>query len=159
MNQVPVYYQLHQGQWVKYHGGDATYQVKCTTIIRTGHEDVQITRNNKTYTAKASQLTMINPPAGDTHRRYPIVTKETEDRIKKDILKRYGIERIIYNDPATIVYFNDGSKHVVKTSPNDVFNHRDGVLMCVIQHLTANQKIYRVLKKDIFNKIEAIIGK
>ena len=34
----------------------------------------------------------------------------------------YKVKRIIYNDPATIVFWNDGTKTVVKRGPSETFN-------------------------------------
>ena len=38
------------------------------------------------------------------------------------------IKEIIFNKPATIVFWNDGTKTVVKTSPNDKFDKEKGIL-------------------------------
>jgi len=38
------------------------------------------------------------------------------------------IEKVIFNNPATIVFWTDGSKTVVKTSPNDKFDKEKGIL-------------------------------
>jgi len=38
------------------------------------------------------------------------------------------IKEVIFNEPATIVFWNDGTKTVVKTSPNDKFDKEKGIL-------------------------------
>ncbi len=38
------------------------------------------------------------------------------------------IDRVVFNEPATIVFWNDGTKTVVKTSPNDKFDKEKGIL-------------------------------
>ena len=39
-----------------------------------------------------------------------------------------GIEKVIFNDPATIVIFKDGTKIVVKTTDGDEFQPEIGLL-------------------------------
>lgn len=42
-----------------------------------------------------------------------------------------GIKKVIHNEPATIVIWSDGSKTVVKCSPNDEYDREKGLLMCI----------------------------
>ena len=46
--------------------------------------------------------------------------------LKKDI--RAEIKQLIFNNPVTIVLWNDGTKTVVKASSNDTFNKEKGFL-------------------------------
>lgn len=48
------------------------------------------------------------------------------------------IDHIIYNDPATIVTFKDGSKVCVKASKGDTFNKETGLIYAIIKRLYAN---------------------
>ena len=48
------------------------------------------------------------------------------------------IDHIIYNDPATIVTFKDGSKVCVKASKGDTFNKETGLVYAIIKRLYAN---------------------
>lgn len=41
------------------------------------------------------------------------------------------IERVIFNDPATIVMWNDGTKTVVKCQDGDTYDKQTGLLMCI----------------------------
>ena len=47
------------------------------------------------------------------------------------ITNRLAIDRVIYNGPATIVFWKDGTKTVVKCHGDDVFSERVGLLMCI----------------------------
>ena len=144
-------YQLRAGEWVRYHGGTASYRVESDVTVKTGQEEVKLIGYKGRYAAKAYQLMQLEPPVKHA-------LEETKRR-EESILKKHGIEKIIYNKPATIVYFNDGDKQVVKTSPNDAFNHIDGVLMCIIKKSCSSEEIYRVIKKDLYKKIETAQGK
>ena len=43
----------------------------------------------------------------------------------------YGIKRVIFHDPATIVFWTDGTKTIVKTGPDDTYNPEVGLAMCI----------------------------
>lgn len=59
------------------------------------------------------------------------------------------IERIIFNDPATIVFFKDGDKQVVKCSEDDIFDEETGVAMAIVNKLYGNRTKFL---KDIKRK-------
>lgn len=44
-----------------------------------------------------------------------------------------GIDKIIFNDPATIVYWIDGTKTVVKASEHDKFDKETGLAMALVK--------------------------
>jgi len=57
------------------------------------------------------------------------------------------VEKIIYNNPATIVYWTDGSKTVVKTMEGDTFDQTYGFAMAFLKKVYgANMKIKRLIK-------------
>lgn len=56
-------------------------------------------------------------------------------RTKPEIPK---VERVIYNDPATIVLWKDGTKTVVTCSHGDVYDRQTGFLLCCAKKLFGN---------------------
>lgn len=58
-------------------------------------------------------------------------------------LCRSDIKQVIYNDPATIVYFNDGSKIVVKTMEGDEFNEEIGLAMAVMKKMFGSSTAFK----------------
>ena len=48
------------------------------------------------------------------------------------------IDRVIFNDPATIIYWKDGSKTVVKRSYDDIWDSEKGFCMAIIKKLYGN---------------------
>lgn len=48
--------------------------------------------------------------------------KKNETKAPHYVPHAYKVKRIIYNDPATIVFWNDGTKTVVKRGPAETFN-------------------------------------
>ena len=60
-----------------------------------------------------------------------------------------GINRVIFNDPATIVIWNDGSKTVVKAS-NEPFDPEKGLAMAIAKKALGNKgNYYKIFKKYI----------
>jgi hypothetical protein len=59
-----------------------------------------------------------------------------------------GIKNVIFNEPATIVLWNDGTKTVVKVQDGDVFDPEKGLTMAIVKKLLGNQgNYYNELKK------------
>lgn len=63
-----------------------------------------------------------------------------------DILEH--ITQVVYHDPATIVYFDDGDKVVVKTSRHDDYNPEAGLALCILKKMLGNNaaKFHRFFK-------------
>lgn len=53
-----------------------------------------------------------------------------------------SIDRVIFNNPATIVYWTDGSKTVVKCQPNDTYDKEKGIALCCMKKLMGNKGSY-----------------
>lgn len=43
------------------------------------------------------------------------------------------IEKVIFSGPATIVFWDDGTKTVVKCQEGDNFDYQTGILLCIIK--------------------------
>lgn len=67
-----------------------------------------------------------------------------------DSLYRLGlkIKRVIFHDPATIVFWMDGTKTVVKTGPDDIYNPEVGLAMCISKKALGD-KFHHEFKKWI----------
>lgn len=61
-----------------------------------------------------------------------------------------NIKKVIFNDPATIVYWHDGGKTVVKCSDNDTFSEETGLVMAI------NKKLFG---DDYYNKVKKLVKK
>ena len=59
------------------------------------------------------------------------------DKKVRNITK--DIKRVIHNDPATIVYWNDNSKTVVKAQNGEPYDKEKGLAMCIIKKLCDNK--------------------
>lgn len=57
------------------------------------------------------------------------------------------IKEVIFNDPATIVYFNDGTKTVVKCGKSDTFDKEKGLAMALLKRIQGNDGSYNEIFK------------
>lgn len=69
-----------------------------------------------------------------------------KDNLKNTFLGM--ITKVIFNNPATIVFWNDGSKTVVKCNPEDKFDPEKGLAIACMKKLFGNKGYYN----DIFRK-------
>lgn len=58
------------------------------------------------------------------------------------------IKKVIFNNPATIVFWSDGTKTVVKIQKGEVFDHEKGLAMAISKKMFGNcGGYYEVFKK------------
>lgn len=56
-----------------------------------------------------------------------------------------GIKKVIFNDPATIVLWDDGTKTVVKCSEGDTYSEWSGLAFCICKKLMGDE-FHKVFK-------------
>jgi len=65
------------------------------------------------------------------------------------------IERVLFYNPATIVYWKDGTKTVVKTQDGEVFDKEKGLAMAIAKKVLGNEgNYYETFKKYTSEDIE-----
>lgn len=69
------------------------------------------------------------------------------------------IDHVVFNDPATIVFWKDGTKTVTKCHAGDTFNKETGLAMCIIRKLTKNKHYNNVFENIVVKKNEINIDK
>lgn len=89
------------------------------------------------------------------------------DKIADDIMKRtnkelnyiinvapyFRIKKVIFNNPATIVYWSDGDKTVVKCGKDDTYSEETGLALCFMKKALGNKGNYNnTFKKYIKEK-------
>jgi hypothetical protein len=63
--------------------------------------------------------------------------------------------KIIYNCPATICYFKDGTKEVVMVTPNEEYIEEVGVMACIMKRLFKSRNEFKRLVKSGYENEEA----
>ena len=64
-----------------------------------------------------------------------------------------NIDRIIINPPATIIFWQNGNKEVVKCMEGDTYDVEQGIAMCLLKGMLSEDG-YRSLKKMMHSKHE-----
>ena len=59
------------------------------------------------------------------------------------------IKKIMYKPPATIVFWNDGTKTVAVCEKGDVYNRELGFALCVLKKKYGNKKVHDMLDKYV----------
>lgn len=77
----------------------------------------------------------------------------------KEVLTDVTVKKVIFNPPATIVIFEDGSKSVVKAAPNEAYDREKGFAMAVIKRIYGSDggSYYNYVKKWCMEKEPEII--
>lgn len=68
--------------------------------------------------------------------------------IHKHMHKCFGIKKVIFNVPATIILWEDGTKTVVKCGDHDIFDPEKGLAMAIAKKALGNKYHYY----DVFNE-------
>ena len=82
--------------------------------------------------------------------------QSTEHANKNDIVK-FGmcsvcIRKVIFNDPATVVLWSDGTKTVVKCGPEDTFDMEKGLAMAIVKKMAGNDNHFHKVFKQYAKK-------
>jgi len=85
---------------------------------------------NKLYAAECSHYSAMALGSLSAATINRLVLKLKGYRMVKDAVKK-----VIFNDPATIVLWEDGTKTVVKCQPGDTYDKEKGLLLCYVKHV------------------------
>lgn len=69
-----------------------------------------------------------------------------------------NIKKVIFNDPATIVYWTDGTKTVVKVGENEIFDKEKGLAMAISKKFFGNRGNYYNQFKKWLPKNDGVEG-
>lgn len=79
--------------------------------------------------------------------------RQSTERAEKNDIVRFGmcnvnIRKVIFNNPATIVLWSDGTKTVVKCGPDDIFDKEKGLAMAIVKKMAGNDsRFHKIFKK------------
>ena len=80
-------------------------------------------------------------------------SRQSTERAEKTDIVKFGmcsvsIRKVIFNDPATIVLWSDGTKTVVKCGPEDSFDMEKGLAMAIVKKMAGNDnRFHKVFKQ------------
>ena len=94
--------------------------------------DIDLTFSSRPTTAKKEEA------------KKPVDSFET----KQSTNRRVKIRDVIFSDPATIVFWNDNTKTVVKTRGGEKYDKEKGLAMAIIKKITGNTGNYYNIFKE-----------
>ena len=71
----------------------------------------------------------------------------------------HGIKKVIFNAPATIVLWTDGTKTVVKCGKNDTYDLEKGLALCIAKKYLGNQGNFNNVFKEWLPEPEEVSEK
>ena len=109
-----------------------------------------------------SELAIVNLsvyPDTDDYLRHDIAITKALINSKFGVPKStMAIKNVIFHDPATIVYWADGTKTVVKCQPGDIFDPEKGLAMAIAKRVYGDNGRYcELFKKWIPDSDEEIV--
>ena len=80
-------------------------------------------------------------------------SRQSTERAKKNDIVKFGmcsvcIRKVIFNAPATVVLWSDGTKTVVKCGPNDIFDKEKGLAMAIMKKMAGNDSRFHKVFKE-----------
>ena len=102
-----------------------------------------------TYTFKPIDIDLTfssRPTTADKKKetKKPVDSFET----KQSTNRRVKIRDVIFSDPATIVFWNDNTKTVVKARGGEKYDKEKGLAMAIIKKITGNAGNYYEIFKE-----------
>lgn len=91
-------------------------------------------------------------PVNDLVKNYIRYDIELTNRLVKERLNKFygtpSIKNVIFHDPATIVFWTDNTKTVVKRGPRDSYDNEKGLAMAIAKKALGNEgNYYNTFKK------------
>lgn len=69
------------------------------------------------------------------------INPHCEDRLN------FGLKRVVFNNPATIAFWEDGTKTVVKCCEDDQYNKETGLAMCMLKKLVGESEYKKIFRR------------
>ena len=84
-------------------------------------------------------------------------SRQSMEQAKKNDIVKFGmcsvsICKVIFNDPATVVLWSDGTKTVVKCGPEDTFDTEKGLAMAIVKKMAGNDNRFLKVFKQYTKK-------
>lgn len=84
-------------------------------------------------------------------------SRQPMEQAKENDIVKFGmcsvsIRKVIFNDPATIVLWSDGTKTVVKCGPEDKFDTEKGLAMAIVKKMAGNDNQFHKVFKQYTKK-------
>ena len=113
--------------------------------LKTGHTlffDADAIAWDDKYNGRIRKSSGYHNDMVDNARYMTQAKKMLDDMNAVTAARETSIRKVIFNPPATVVYWSDGSKTVVKCSANDKFDPEKGMAMAIAKRCANNSGSY-----------------
>lgn len=132
---------------IKHHGMGITFSDEYSDITFKNEHDVmealssgnKIINSNKTIYMAARGNGRTNDATIDALRYYCNDILTTQQYYTAIKISTMTIKKVIFNDPATIIIWNDGTKKVVKCSEDESFDPEKGLAMAICKKVLGDK--------------------
>ena len=101
-----------------------------------------------TYTFKPIDIDLIFSYRPTTDKKEETKKPVDSFETKQSTNRRVKIRDVIFSDPATVVFWSDGTKTVVKTQGGEKYDKEKGLAMAIIKKITGNTGNYYNIFKE-----------
>lgn len=125
---------------------------KCWTVtaVRINPIDMRATYE---LVSEKTHATLHNVPEGDI----TLVKRHAQKKEKLTMDNRYKVKKILYNGPATIVYWADGEKTVVKCMDTDTFDPMAGFCAALAKRVYGSTgAVKQIIKASNYEDSQAL---
>lgn len=120
-----------------------TNVVNCIDSLNYKIFDIEVTISTK----ELNTITLRKRKKDEGRNEMPVERKSTSSNIyyasvTAKTVSVPAIKKVIFNDPATIVFWSDGSKTVVKCQDGDIYDPEKGLAMAISKKALGNKGNY-----------------
>lgn len=141
----------NNGGYVFYSDSPSDITIKAESV--TTEEDVKTLINNYDKERLFSDEILINLLEDKIQEKAKELLKEKKEKEIKEKKNNIDlfiscIEKVIYSNNRTIVFWTDGTKTVVKCDEEDDFDREKGLALCIIKHIFGDIGYYNEIFKS-----------
>ena len=101
-----------------------------------------------TYTFEPIDIDVVFSSRPTTNKKKETKKPFDSFETKQSTNRRVKIRDVIFSDPATVVFWNDNTKTVVKTRGGEKYDKEKGLAMAIIKKITGNTRDYYEIFKE-----------
>lgn len=155
-----VYNSLHGSYYCKAYEHEITDGFHCAgcriadDLLNFNHTARSFWKLEETITEEEEMPTRINVDYGSMFtgiKMMPINNEEASKMYREQIDK---VKKVIFNYPATIILWNDGTKTVVRCGDDEKFDPEKGIAMCLLKKILGNTGDYNNYIRHLIAKGE-----
>ena len=102
----------------------------------------------RTYTFEPINIDVVFSPCPTTDKKEEAKKPVDSFETKQSTNRRVKIKDVIFSDPATVVFWSDGTKTVVKTRGGEKYDKEKGLAMAIVKKITGNTGNYYDIFKE-----------